>query len=186
MKKIALFALLAACVTVTAAEHAIAARKNSEQPSSFYEPQRSGFIKCVKNAQGKLVFRVDAKAAARKLISGRRIAIGENDALTLRLTINSRAESTIGAGFYIYCQVGKNARHLGAVNQPVFKIVPGRKVYEFTKTVPPNKKAKSAFEKPSIGLIFFDFRKGSDLDVEKIEYFVKKAPKAAAPAIPDF
>lgn len=187
MKKIIAFvAVLAFAGTLTAAEHAIAPKKNSNIPGSFYSTGNAKGLTCVKNAAGKYVFRVDAKDGQKKLISGKRIAIGEKDTVKFRITISARKESRINTGMYIYCEVNRKTISLGAAYAGNLKVTPAQKVYEFTRVIPPNPKAKSAFERPSIGLFFFDFFKGADLDVEKIEYFITKAPQAKAPAIPDF
>ena len=188
MKKIALItSLLAAGTALFAAEHPISPKKNSEMPGSFYMTgKKTDGIKCVKNDAGKYVFRVHTQDGMRKIISGQRIAVAEKDTVTFRITVNARAKSVISTGFYLYYEVNRKTYPVGAAYQPVIQVTPEKKVYEFTKVIPGNPKAKSAFEKPSIGIFFFDFKKGSDLDVEKIEYTIKKAPQAAAPAVPDF
>ena len=187
MKKIALLtSLLAAGTALFAAEHPITPKKNSDMPGSFYISGKADGIQCVKNTAGRYVFRVDAKNGLRKLISGRRIAVAEKDTVTFRITVNARTKSVIGTGFYLYYEVNRRTYPVGAAYEPALQVTPEKKVYEFTKVIPGNPKAKSAFEKPSIGIFFFDFKKGSDLDVEKIEYTIKKAPQPAAPAVPDF
>jgi len=166
-----------------AMEHPITPVKDSENPGSFYaaSPVTTG-ITCIKNEAGNYIFRIDAKDAMKKLISGTRINLGQGDAMTLKLKLKVRAKSSLGTGFYIYS--GK-IKYLTAVYTPDMELSPEKTDYSFTGVVQKNPNEASAFDRPTVGIIFFDAKKGCDFDIEKIEFEIKKAA-AEKVAIPEF
>lgn len=175
-KTILICAVLVLTSALFAVEHPIQPQKNSELPGSFYiaGAAKNG-ISCIKNESGKYIFRIDAKDSVKKLISGTRIQLGQGDSITLKLKLNVRGKGMLGTGFYIYD--GK-VKFLTALYTHAMELVPGKTDYSFTGIVKKNPKEKSAFDRPTIGIIFFDAKKGTDFDIEKIDYEVKKAPEA--------
>ena len=102
--------------------------------------------------------------------------------MTLKLKLKVRAKGSLGTGFYIYS--GK-IKFITALYTPDMKLTPEKTDYTFTGIVQKNPKEASAFDRPSVGIIFFDAKKGCDFDIEKIEYEVKPAA-AEKVAIPEF
>lgn len=178
-----LFAALISCSVMFAAEVPIQAKKNTEMPASFYvaSPIKTG-VSCIKNNDGRYILRIDAKDAMKKLISGSRIKLEQGDTLTLKLKLKVRTGGVIASGFYIYD--GK-AKYLTALYNHSMALTPEKTDYTFSGIVQKNPKAVSAFERPAMGLVFFDAKKGCEFDIEKIEYEIKKAPEAKA-VIPEF
>lgn len=166
-----------------AAEHPITPAKDSDNPGSFYaaSPDKTG-ITCIKNEEGKYVFRINAKDNLKKLVSGTRINLGQGDTMTLKLKLKVRAKSSLGTGFYIYS--GK-IKHIAALYTPNMELTPEKTDYTFTGVVQKNPGEASAFDRPSVGIIFFDAKKGGDFDIEKIEYEIKSAP-AEKTTVPEF
>lgn len=184
MKKTTLVLVsLIAASTLFATEHPITPAKNSENPGSFYvaSPVKTG-VTCIKNEAGNHVFRIDAKDDMKKLISGTRINLGQGDTMTLNLKLKVRAEGTLGTGFYIY---DRKSKFISAVYIPDMKMTPEKTDYTFTGIVQKNPKEASAFDRPTLGIIFFDAKKGCDFDIEKIEYVVKPVASEKV-AIPEF
>jgi hypothetical protein len=183
MKKIFTLTLLLAVIVIAAKEHSILPRKGTEKPGSFYvaSPVKTG-VTCIKNESGSYVFRIDAKDAMKKLISGTRIKLGQGDTITLKLKLKVRSEGFLGTGFYIY---DGNIKFVTALYTSNMKLTPEKTDYTFTGVIQKNPKEASAFDRPAVGIIFFDAKKGCDFDIEKIEYELKKAPEAKV-EIPKF
>ena len=166
-----------------AAEHPITPVKDTDNPGSFYvgSPVKTG-VTCIKNEEGKYIFRIDSKDDLKKLVSGNRISLAQGDTMTLKLKLKVRVKSELGTGFYIYS--GK-IKHIAALYTPNMELTPEKTDYTFTGVVQKNPGEASAFDRPSVGIIFFDAKKGGDFDIEKIEYEIKSAP-AEKTAVPEF
>ncbi|OQA78165.1 MAG: hypothetical protein BWY31_04384 [Lentisphaerae bacterium ADurb.Bin242] len=166
-----------------ATEHPITPVKNTENPGSFYvASQVKTGVTCIKNEDGRYIFRIDAKDDLKKLISGTRIKIEQGDTMTLKLKLKVRAKASLGTGFYIYS--GK-IKYITALYTPDMELTPEKTDYTFTGVVQKNPGEASAFDRPAVGIIFFDAKKGCDFDIEKIEFEVKHAP-AEKVTIPEF
>jgi hypothetical protein len=163
--------------------HPILPSKDGISPGSFYlSGSKPSGVQCVKLADGGYVFRIDAQEEMKKLISGRRIKLAQGDALTMKFKAKVRAKGIVGAGMYLY---DAKAKHIGAVYDSSLRMTPEQSDYTISGVVPENPKATSAFDRASFGLIFFDVRQGCDLDIEYIEYEIKKAPEQEV-EMPDF
>lgn len=157
-----------------AIEHPITFRAGTEEPASFRTPGlRPDGVRCVTNAKGEYVLRINARGVGRKVISEERIKAKEGDTLTLKLTVLSRTKGLLAFGFYLYKEQKGKYRPMPGLFR-IFPVEEGKKVYTFTKAIPRLKKKKGVIH-PDTAVIFMDAAKGLDLDVEKVEYFIKKA-----------
>lgn len=178
-------------VSLMAVEHPIAFKDGTDEPATFRTPGlKPDGIRCVTNSAGNYIYRVNARGMARKLISEVRIPVKEGDILTLTLTVNTGSKGSMAAGFYLY-HGSKGKYHPLPALYGKMEIQPGRKVYRFRKAIPRQKGVKSSRARDrrrvkaplraNTAVIFMDVDKGIELDLEKIEYEVKKAPVPRKP-----
>lgn len=180
MLKYSFWLFLLTALSIGAVEHPISFKEGTDEPASFRTPGlKPDGIRCVTNSAGNYVYRVNARGSARKLISEERISVREGDILTLTLTLSAKTKGRMAAGFYLYHGNKGKYQPLPALFGKM-EILPEKKVYTFRRAIPRQKnrsrgrKGVKAPLRANTAVIFFDVEKGLELDLEKIQYEVRK------------
>ena len=182
MKKLLFFSVCLFTVTAAAVELPIVASKTGFPRAFSSNPRNSKMIVCSVDASGKCVIKMDAQEKLQSLLSGTRVKLAEKD--KVKIMITGKGKGSISFGMHIY-DSNKANRFIGSVYQREQKVNEKVTQYSFEGVVPKNPREKSSFDRPGIGLVFIQVKKGGVFQVEKIHYEIVKAPEEKV-EIPEF
>ena len=175
-------ALSAAILNLSGVELPIKATPQGKVERFTTTPKKGDGITCVKLEDGKCVVKMDGTQEMKKLLSSTRLKIAQGD--KLKITVKAKGKGNISYGIYVY-DSNKPNKFIGAVYKNDQAVTETSADYVYEGVVEKNAKEKSSFDRPAFGLFFFLTKKGAVVEVEKIEYEIKKAPEEKV-ALPDF